>query len=86
VKQVAVSGEAILMLAESVAEAVQAATQIAESSQQQLAGIDQVVLAMESINQASVQNVTGTRQVETAAQNLQELGQKLQQLLEKQEA
>jgi len=85
VKQAAVSGEAISMLADSVAEAVQAATQIAASSQQQLAGMDQVVLAMESINQASIQNVAGTRQVETAAQNLQELGQKLKQLLERHE-
>jgi methyl-accepting chemotaxis protein len=85
VKQAAVSGEAILMLADSVAEAVQASTQIAASSQQQLTGMDQVVLAMESINQASVQNVAGTRQVETAAQNLQELGQKLKQLLERHE-
>jgi len=86
VKQAAVSGEAILMLADSIAEAVQASTQIAASSQQQLAGMDQVVLAMESINQASMQNVAGTRQVETAAQNLQELGQKLKQLLGRYEA
>jgi len=85
VKQAAVSGEAILTLADSVDEAVQAATQIAASSQQQLVGMDQVVLAMESIKQASVQNVAGTRQVETAAQNLQELGQKLKQLLERHE-
>jgi PAS domain S-box-containing protein len=85
VKQAAVSGEAIRMLADSIAEAVQAATQIAASSQQQLAGMDQVVLAMGSINQASVQNVAGTRQVETAAQNLAELGQKLKQLLERHE-
>ena len=85
VKQAAVSGEAILMLADNIAEAAQASTQIAASSQQQLAGMDQVVLAMESINQASVQNVAGTRQVETAAQNLQELGQKLKQLLERHE-
>ncbi|MDD5242752.1 MAG: methyl-accepting chemotaxis protein [Syntrophorhabdaceae bacterium] len=85
VKQAATSGEAIMMLADSITEAVKASTQIAASSQQQLAGMDQVVLAMESINQASVQNVAGTRQVEAAAQNLQELGQKLKQLLERHE-
>ena len=85
VKQAATSGEAIMTLADSITEAVKASTQIAASSQQQLAGMDQVVLAMESINQASLQNVAGTRQVETAAQNLQELGQKLKQLLERHE-
>lgn len=83
VKQAALSGEAIRALADNIAEAVQASTQIVASSQQQLAGMDQVVLAMESINQASMQNVAGTRQVETAAQNLDELGQKLKLLLTK---
>jgi len=86
VKQAAVSGDAIRMLADNIIEATQAATQIAASSQQQLAGMDQVAQAMESIQQASVQNVAGTRQVETAAQNLAELGQKLKQLLERYEA
>jgi len=42
--------------------------------------MDQVALAMENIKQASVQNVSGTRQAEVAAQSLHELGQKLQQL------
>ncbi len=86
VKQAALSGEAIRVLADNIAEAVQASTQIVASSQQQLAGMDQVVLAMESINQASMQNVAGTKQVETAAQNLDELGQKLKLLLTKQDS
>jgi methyl-accepting chemotaxis protein len=76
-KQSAEAGESIRVLAESVAEAAQAATQIAASSQQQLVGMDQVALAMDNIRQASNQNVTGTRQAESAAQNLHELGQKL---------
>ncbi|MFZ2302682.1 MAG: methyl-accepting chemotaxis protein [Gallionella sp.] len=80
VKQTADTGEAIRLLADSVAEAAQAATQIAASSQQQMVGMDQVAQAMENIKQASVQNVSGTRQAEAAAQNLHELGQKLQQL------
>ena len=46
----------------------------------QLVGTDQVALAMENIKQASAQNVAGTRQTETAARNLHELGQKLKQL------
>ncbi|MDP3863080.1 MAG: chemotaxis protein, partial [Rhodoferax sp.] len=65
------------LLAESVSEAAQAATQIAASSQQQMVGMDQVAQAMESIKQASLQNVAGARQAETAAHGLHELGQQL---------
>ena len=71
------AGESIRVLAESIADATAAATQIAASSQQQLVGMDQVAQAMESIKQASVQNVASTRQVETSAQGLHELGQRL---------
>lgn len=83
VKQSADAGEAIRMLAESIAEAAQAATQIAASSQQQLAGVDQVALAMDNIKQASTQNVAGTKQTETAAHGLHEVGQKLKQMVER---
>ena len=76
-KQSGEAGESIRLLAESVGEAAQAATQIAASSQQQMVGMDQVALAMENIKQASMQNVAGTRQAETAAHSLHELGQKL---------
>jgi len=81
VKQSTEAGESIRVLADSITEAEQAATQIAASSQQQLVGMDQVALAMENIKQASVQNVAGTKQAETAAQSLNELGQKLKQLV-----
>jgi methyl-accepting chemotaxis protein len=83
VKQSSEAGEAIRQLADSIAEAAQAATQIAASSQQQLVGTDQVALAMDNIKQASAQNVAGTRQTETAAHSLHELGQKLKQLVER---
>ncbi len=81
VQQSAQAGESIRLLADSVAEAAQAATQIAASSQQQLVGMDQVALAMENIKQTSQQNVAGTRQAETAAQSLHELGQKLSAMI-----
>ena len=81
-KQSGEAGESIRLLAESVSEAAQAATQIAASSQQQMVGMDQVALAMENIKQASMQNVAGTRQAETAAHSLHELGQKLKGLAE----
>jgi methyl-accepting chemotaxis protein len=47
-----------------------------------MVGMDQVAAAMENIKQASTQNVAGTRQAETAAHSLHELGQKLKQLAE----
>jgi len=85
VLQSAQAGESIISLAESVGDAAQAATQIAASSQEQLIGMDQVVQAMESIKQASMQNVDGARQLETAAHNLTELGQRLRQQVERYE-
>jgi methyl-accepting chemotaxis protein len=75
-------GESIRALAHSIEEAARAATQIAASAQQQLVGIDQVALAMQNIQQASAQNVASTKQTESAAQKLYDLGQKLKQLVE----
>jgi methyl-accepting chemotaxis protein len=75
-------GESIRALADSIEEAARAATQIAASAQQQLVGMDQVALAMQNIEQASVQNVASTKQTESAAQNLHDLGQTLKQLAE----
>ena len=83
VKQAADSGESIRKLAESIAESAQAATQIAASSQQQFIGMDQIALAMENIKQATQQNVSGTKQAEQAAHNLNELGQKLKEMVGK---
>jgi len=79
-KQGTEAGESIRQLADSIVEAAQAATQIAASSQQQMVGMDQVALAMDSIRQASLQNVSGTKQAEVAAHSLHELGKTLKQL------
>jgi methyl-accepting chemotaxis protein len=81
-RQTEVAGESIQALAGSVQEAAQAATQIAASSQQQLVGMDQMAGAMENIKQASTQNVASARQLETAARNLSDLGQRLKALVE----
>ena len=81
VKQSTETGESIRLLADSIEEAAQAATQIAASSQQQMVGMDQVAQAMENIKQASTQNVAGARRAEVAAKNLHELGQKLSDLI-----
>ena len=82
-KQTGTAGESIQVLAGSVTEAAQAATQIAASSQQQLVGMDQVAVAMESIKQASTQNVASAKQLETAARNINDLGQRLKQMVER---
>lgn len=80
-RQTSAASESIQALAGGVSEAAQSATQIAASSQQQLAGVDQVATAMENIKQASTQNVASSKQLEIAAHNLNELGQRLKQLV-----
>ncbi|MDA8164503.1 MAG: methyl-accepting chemotaxis protein [Desulfobacteraceae bacterium] len=81
VKQSEQAGESIKTLGASIAEAAQAAAQITASSRQQLTGVEQIITAMDNIRQASEQNVAGTRQSETAAHGLHDLGQKLKQLV-----
>jgi len=81
VKQAAQAGEAIRVLAEASDEAVQTAIQIVASSQQQVVGMDQIGVAMENINQAGAQNAASMKQMEVAAQNLHELGEKLRDLV-----
>ncbi len=82
-EQSANAGEAIRHLTESVTKGVQAATQIAASSREQLVGVDQMVKAMESIKLATAQNVDSSKQLESAAKNLEALGQKLKQLADR---
>ncbi len=76
------AGESIRALTQNVTESAQALSQIAISSQQQLVGMDRVVVAMRSIRQASTQSVEGLRKVETAALNLQAVGYTLKALVE----
>lgn len=71
------------MLTDSVETATQASIQISSSSQQQIAGMDQIVPAMENIRQASEQNVSGIRQVQQASHDLAELGRNLKAIIER---
>jgi len=75
--------EVIEMLIESINEAMEAALQISSTSQQQMAGMEQIVPAMENIKQASEQNVTGIKQTQEASENLQELSQSLKNIIER---
>jgi methyl-accepting chemotaxis protein len=77
------AGESIHALTENIAQAAQAATQIAATSQQQYVGVDQVTLAMENIKTASTQTVASTRQAEAAAQQLHDLGQNLKMIVDR---
>ncbi|MGY3802803.1 methyl-accepting chemotaxis protein [Pigmentibacter ruber] len=81
-KQVLQSGESIKTLSESISEAAQVSNQIAASSQQQLIGVDQVVIAIQNINQATNQNVTATKQVEASAGELNRLGNLLKEIVD----
>jgi methyl-accepting chemotaxis protein len=83
VEQTNEAGKAIRILAGSIEDAAQVAAQIAATSQQQLAGMDQIAMAMENIKQVSAENAAGSRQSEASAQNLHELGQKLKQMSER---
>ena len=74
------AGESIEARAQQIEEAAGAAAQRAASSQPQLVGMDQVASAMESIKQASTENVASTKQSEVSAQDLHDLGQKLKQI------
>lgn len=74
------AGDAIRALTESMSHSSQAVTQIAASSRQQMAGIQQVSHAMEDINKASAQNAESARQLEMSARNLDELGQRFKAL------
>ena len=44
---------------------------------QQAAGVEQVALAMQAINQATMQSLQSTRQTETSAQDLNDLARRL---------
>lgn len=82
VAQSASTGESIREISRSVSEAAQAVIQIAASNQQQLVGMDQVVMAMTNIKQAATQNAASTRQVETTVKSLQELGRRLKDMVD----
>ncbi len=80
-KQSSEAGESIRQLAASIEDSSNATLQIVTSTQEQAIGMDQIAIAIQSINQASDQNVEGSRQIEAAAKNLYELNQKLQKLV-----
>jgi methyl-accepting chemotaxis protein len=75
------AGQVIHKIAGEVESGAQASVQIAAAAQQQTAGMDQIGQAMGSIQQATTQTLSSTRQAERAAQDLHTLAQSLQQTI-----
>jgi methyl-accepting chemotaxis protein len=80
-KQSSDAGEAIRILAASIEESSNSTLQIVTSTQEQAIGMDQIATAIQSITQASDQNLEGSRQIEAATRNLYDQNRKLQQLV-----
>lgn len=75
------SREAIEQLAAVINESAQVAAQVVASGQQQQTGIDQISLAMQNINQVTLQSLASTRQAEKSAQGLNDLARQLSEIL-----
>ncbi|MHB1038435.1 MAG: HAMP domain-containing methyl-accepting chemotaxis protein [Pirellulales bacterium] len=71
------ANESIQALSATFTEAAQSAGQIAASTHEQLTGMDQVAQAMESIKEASQQNVASMVQLQAAARSLKDIGHRL---------
>jgi methyl-accepting chemotaxis protein len=72
--------EAIEVLTRSIADSSREAIEITASIQEQAAGVDQISLAMEKIREAAQKNLEITRKAENTAEDLHELGVRLQKL------
>lgn len=82
VKLAGEAGLAIQHLADSVANSAAAAAQIAAAAGQQMTGVEQIGLAMQNINQVTVQTVASAHQTERIAGDLNALAGQLRQLVE----
>jgi len=70
-------------LSRSIEETSQLAQLIIAANQQQYTGIDQITMSMESIKEASRQNMDSARQLEEGAMGLDSLSKKLKKLVER---
>lgn len=83
VSQSAQTSEFMQKLTQSMSRVAQAANQIAITSQQQLMGVDQVTVAMNSISDAAAQHVDHMKQIEFAVVSLNSVGETLKELTNK---
>jgi methyl-accepting chemotaxis protein len=77
------TGESILSLSTVINQSAQSSAQIAASSQEQLAGLDQVAVALGSIKQAGEQNLESSRQLEIAVKDLDVQAKSLQIMMDR---
>jgi len=75
------SRQSIEQLAAVIDESAQMAAQVVASGRQQQTGIDQIALAMQNINQVTMQGLASTRQTEKSAQSLNDLARKMSDIL-----
>lgn len=68
-------------MTDSIADGAAAAQQIVASSHQQATGMEQIALAMQNINHATMQNLAATTQTEKAARELSALAQQMEGLV-----
>ena len=80
-KLVEQAGRAIAQLDETIRESAGAAQQIVASTGQVGTGMDQIAAAMTSINQATTETAAGTKQLHKAAENVNELSNRLVDLV-----
>ncbi|SMC20810.1 HAMP domain-containing protein [Desulfacinum hydrothermale DSM 13146] len=71
------AGEAVERLAATVEASADSALQIAASSHEQLVGVEQLVQAIQNIDEATGQNTEGARQLEMSVRDLERLSQSL---------
>lgn len=81
IRQTLESGEAIRTLAQSLAEATASVAAITQTSQRQLADVEQVATAMKLIDEASRANLQSVRRIEQSIQSLADVSRSLEQLV-----
>ena len=75
------AGETIGALADTLADTMRAATQIAASAGQQATGTAQIAVAIKNIDQVTKQTITASHQSKEAADNLNAIGRQLANLV-----
>ncbi len=75
------AGELMQRVVDRATDDALASKQVTASSQQQLAGLEQIAQAIRSINEAGIQSTAGTRQVEQEVKRLQTLAVELESLI-----
>jgi len=83
IEQVLQAAETLQSVTSTIKGTVESAQEITLATRQQAIGVDQVSEAMRSIDQAMKETVVGAKQANTAASQLVNLGQSLQQLIQK---